>query len=435
MHHFEIRKLCFSDTLKTLPEHTTFGFKPEKMKESNLFIGVLSGTSMDGVDVGLVEFGASRPVLVASRMHPMPRKIRERLMAVCTQTGRDTVDELAELDALLGHLFADAVLALQEQTGLRAAAIRAIGSHGQTVRHRPHGANMPPDGGLASGGDPAGSDQARVPFTLQIADPNIIAERTGITTVADFRRRDMAAGGQGAPLTPGFHQAMFQSARADRAVVNIGGIINVTILPAGGGRIIGFDTGPGNALLDTWAETHLGTPMDTDGHWARQGRTHAPLLARFRADPYFSLPPPKTSGREYFNRDWLDSCIADVHPAPSPVDVQRTLCDLDVTTLRDAILQWAPGCREVFLCGGGARNPLLREGINAQLPGCRADTTACHGIDPDWVEAMAFAWLARQRLTGLPGNVPSVTGARHPAALGAVYPGSVSSRLEGADIP
>jgi len=274
------------------------------------------------------------------------------------------------------------------------------------------------------------------PFTLQIADPNIIAERTGITTVADFRRRDMAAGGQGAPLVPAFHRAMFESVGKDRVVVNIGGMANITILPAGSGApIIGFDTGPGNVLLDAWAKTHLGTPMDTHGHWARQGRTHAALLARFRADPYFSLPPPKTSGREYFNRDWLDSCIADVHPTPSPADIQRTLCDLDAATLRDAILQWAPDCREVFLCGGGARNPLLREGIDAQLPGCRVDTTAAHGIDPDWVEAMAFAWLARQRLDGLPGNVPQVTGARRPVMLGAVYPGAVSSRLENAGIP
>lgn len=396
-----------------------------------LYIGTLSGTSMDGIDAGLVDFGPSRPELIASRAHPIPRALRERLMAVCADTGRDTVDELGELDARLGHLFADAVIALLEQTGLRNTQIRAIGSHGQTIRHRPP---PPADTVLGKGREPGafpGSKNPPVspcaaPFTLQIGDPNLIAERTGITTVADFRRRDMATGGQGAPLAPGFHQAMFQSARTGRVIVNIGGIANVTILAPGEeaqGEIRGFDTGPGNTLLDAWAAAHLGAPMDTDGRWALEGLRHAGLLARFLADEYFSRPPPKTSGREYFNRDWLDSCIADIHPAPSPADVQRTLCDLTVTTLRDAILQYAPACREVFVCGGGARNPVLMKGLGEELPHLAVDTTAGHGVDPDWVEAMLFAWLAKRRLEGLPGNVPSVTGARHPAVLGAVHPG------------
>ncbi|NNJ84037.1 MAG: anhydro-N-acetylmuramic acid kinase [Gammaproteobacteria bacterium] len=374
------------------------------MDENRLFIGALSGTSMDGVDAGLVDFGAPRPALVASRMHPIPAELRARLISVCTNTGKDTVDELATLDVLLGELFAEAVMALLEQTGREPAEIRAIGSHGQTVRHRPTGDS---------------------PFTLQIADPNIIAERTSIMTVADFRRRDMAAGGQGAPLVPAFHHAMFQSPRKNRVVINIGGISNITILPARSDEITGFDTGPGNVLLDAWAAVNLGVPMDVDAHWARQGQCDAPLLERFRRDPYFSLPPPKTSGREYFNLDWLHSCVADIHPAPSPVDIQRTLCDLTVTTLRDAIGQYAPDCQEVFVCGGGAWNPLLMEGLDGQLPHCLVDTTARHGVDPDWVEAMAFAWLAKQRLDGLPGNVPSVTGARHPVMLGAVYPGAL----------
>ena len=374
---------------------------------------------MDGIDVGLAGFGTSRPSLMASRMHSMPPKLRQRLMDVCAGMGRDNVDELAALDVLLGELFAEAVTALREQTGLRPDDIRAIGSHGQTVRHRPPPGPTP--GTDTPGTDRPGNDPA---FTLQIGDPNIIAERTGITTVADFRRRDMAAGGQGAPLVPAFHGAMFQSPRIDRAVVNIGGIANITILPAGDDEeITGFDTGPGNTLLDAWAQTHLGVPMDAHGRWARQGNSHPALLERFREDPYFSLPPPKTSGREYFNPAWLYSCIADIHPAPSPMDIQRTLCDLTVTAIRDAIGQYAPACQEVFICGGGARNPLLLQGLREQLSHCLVNTTAAHGIDPDWVEAMAFAWLAKRRLDGLPGNVPSVTGARHPAVLGAIYPG------------
>nr|VFK01964.1 MAG: anhydro-N-acetylmuramic acid kinase [Candidatus Kentron sp. H]VFK02881.1 MAG: anhydro-N-acetylmuramic acid kinase [Candidatus Kentron sp. H]VFK05497.1 MAG: anhydro-N-acetylmuramic acid kinase [Candidatus Kentron sp. H] len=381
--------------------------------QNDLFIGVLSGTSIDGIDVGLVDFSTPRPDLVASRMHPIPHELRKRLMVVCAgrdeDTSRDDVDELAELDVLVGNLFAEAVTALREQVGLQPAEIRAIGSHGQTVRHRPMG--------HTSGHN--------TPFTLQIADPNIIAERTGITTVADFRRRDMAAGGQGAPLVPAFHHAVFQDTQTNRVVVNIGGIANITILPAGShGEIAGFDTGPGNILLDAWAGVHLDVPMDSYGDWALQGRSHAVLLEKLRNDHYFSLPPPKTSGREHFNLDWLRACVTGIHPMPSPADIQRTLSDLTVTTLRDAIGEYAPACQEVFVCGGGARNPLLLNGLKAQLPHCLVDTTARCGLDPDWVEAMTFAWLAKRRLDGLPGNAPSVTGARHLAVLGAIYPGS-----------
>jgi len=379
----------------------------------SLFIGLLSGTSIDGIDAALVDFHASNPVLLASRVHPIPIKLRERLITACGDRQPGGVDELASLDALLGHLFADAAIRLLAQTGHHPGHIRAIGSHGQTIRHRP---------------------DATPSFTLQIADPNIIAERTGITTVADFRRRDIAAGGQGAPLVPAFHKAVFQKAgesgkekaekERDRVIVNIGGITNITILPADpDAPVTGFDTGPGNILLDAWAMLHLGVPMDTDGRWAQQGKTHEGLLRRLRDDAYFSAPPPKTTGRERFNPEWLQACIAQLHPTPAPDAIQRTLCDLTVTTLRDAITTHAPACREVLVCGGGAQNPLLLQGIRQQLPHCIVDTTQRYGIHPDWVEAMAFAWLAKQRLDGLPGNLPSVTGARHPVVLGAIYPG------------
>nr|VFK77835.1 MAG: anhydro-N-acetylmuramic acid kinase [Candidatus Kentron sp. SD] len=357
---------------------------------------------MDGIDAALVDFSPRDPVLLASWIHPIPIKLRNRLIAASEHRG-DRLDELANLDALLGHLFADAVVHLMKQTGHHPIHVRAIGSHGQTIRHRA---------------------DAPIPFTFQIADPNIIAERTGITTVADFRRRDMAAGGQGAPLVPAFHKAVFHRIGQNRVIVNIGGIANITILPAEeDDPVFGFDTGPGNTLLDAWATRHLGAPMDNDGRWAAQGKTHQGLLQRLRDDDYFSASPPKTTGRERFNSDWLDASIADIHPLPSQVDIQRTLCDLTVTTIRDAITTHAPGCREVLLCGGGAKNPLLSQGLDQQFPNCLVDTTSRYGIHPDWVEAMAFAWLARQTLDGLPGNLPSVTGARHPVVLGAICPG------------
>nr|VFJ67419.1 MAG: anhydro-N-acetylmuramic acid kinase [Candidatus Kentron sp. FW] len=368
----------------------------------SLFIGLLSGTSMDGIDAALVDFSNRNPILVASRAHPIAVKIRQRLIAACGNR-QGYPDELASLDVLLGHLFADAALGLIGQTGNHPSEIRAIGTHGQTIRHRP---------------------DIETPFSLQIADPNIIAERTGITTVADFRRRDMAAGGQGAPLVPAFHDAIFRKVGENRIVVNIGGISNITILPGQQNEQIGgFDTGPGNTLLDAWAMVHLGTPMDTNGRWAKQGKSRGKLLDRFRDDRYFSAPPPKSTGRERFNLDWVEKCIADIHPTPTPVDIQRTLCDLTVTTLRDAIVGHAPTCREILICGGGAKNPLLLQGLREQFPNALVDTTNRYGVDPDWVEAMAFAWLARQRLENLPGNVPSVTGARHPVVLGAIYPG------------
>nr|VFK37504.1 MAG: anhydro-N-acetylmuramic acid kinase [Candidatus Kentron sp. TC] len=365
-----------------------------------LFIGLLSGTSMDGIDAALVDLSTSDPILIASRVHPLPTRLRQRLVAVC-EHGRDHVDELATLDALLGHLFADAAIDLIRQTDHHPKEIRAIGSHGQTIRHRP---------------------DIKTPFTVQIADPNIIAERTGITTVADFRRRDMAAGGQGAPLAPAFHQAVFQREGKSRVVANIGGVANITILPSEqNSRIDGFDTGPGNTLLDAWAMRHLGVPIDTDGRWARQGKIHGELLRKLRNDDYFSGPPPKSTGRERFNPDWLQARLAGIHPTPSPADIQRTLHELTSATLGDAITHHAPDCREVLVCGGGAKNPLLLQGLQQQLPNCLVDTTNRYGIDPDWVEAMAFAWLARQRLQGLPGNMPSVTGARRPVVLGAIH--------------
>uniref|UniRef100_UPI00262F5649 anhydro-N-acetylmuramic acid kinase n=1 Tax=Dokdonella sp. TaxID=2291710 RepID=UPI00262F5649 len=287
--------------------------------------------------------------------------------------------------------------ALLREAGIDRDEVSAIGSHGQTVRHRVGGAH---------------------PFTLQIGDASVIAERTGIATVADFRRADVAAGGQGAPLLPALHAAVFSDAAVPRAILNLGGIANLTLLQHGRDAI-GFDSGPANCLLDAWAERHLGKPRDDDGVWARSGQVDAGLLAALLADPYFAAPPPKSTGREDFNLAWLDARL----PAGlAPADVQATLLALSAHTIADAVRTHAPAMREIYACGGGVHNGALMNALRAQLPGLKVDSTAALGLHPDYVEAAGFAWLARARLIGEPGNLPSVTGARGPRLLGAIYP-------------
>lgn len=367
-----------------------------------LFVGLMSGTSVDGIDAALVsipDLAPYRPRLLHARCEPMPADLRERLLAICLP-GDNEIDRLGPLDVELGSRFAVAALNLLQEAGIEASSIRAIGSHGQTIRHRPSGAQ---------------------PFTLQIADANVIAERTGITTVADFRRRDLAAGGQGAPLVPAFHDAVFRQPGRERLVVNIGGMANVTWLPASPSMpVSGFDTGPGNVLMDAWHERHRGLRFDRDGAWAASGRICSDLLARLMSDPYFAEPPPKSTGRERFSINWLDEHLA-AGPDLAPTDVQATLAEVTARSISDAIRTRAPDA-DVFLCGGGAHNAFLRARIAAALPDCRVGTTNALGIDPDWVEAMAFAWLAYRTLNGLPGNLPAVTGAGHPVVLGAIHP-------------
>ena len=374
----------------------------ENTLTSQTFIGLISGTSMDGIDAALVRLDtAAPPVLLASHSHPLPAGLRERLLALAHGED-DRLEPLARLDVAVGREFAAAALALLETAGQPPEDIAAIGSHGQTVRHLPEGEH---------------------PTTVQIGDPNILAERTGITTVADFRRRDMAAGGQGAPLVPAFHAAVLRDPNVERTVVNIGGIANVTILPANPARpVLGFDTGPGNVLMDTWAGRHLGHSFDAGGQWAASGTVIAELLAAWRADPYFGREPPKSTGREHFNPDWL----AGSRPALDrfdPADVQASLCELTASTIAEAVNSHAAATRELLVCGGGAHNTELMARLARALPDCRVESTAGFGLDPDWVEAMAFAWLARQTLAGRPGNLPDVTGARHAVVLGGIYPG------------
>ena len=374
---------------------------------SSLFVGLISGTSADGIDAALVRFdddstSALRCELMLGRTYPWQAAIRERLVALGQGGDARSIEELGTLDVQIAEAFAAAAMQLLDEADIRAAAVAAIGSHGQTVRHRPAGARH--DG--------------QQPFTMQLGDGNVIAERSGVSTVADFRRRDIAAGGHGAPLVPAFHAALLHSAQEDRAVLNLGGIANFTLLPALG-DVRGFDTGPANALMDAWCERHRGEPFDADGAYAALGQVDPNLLARLRDEPWFSLPPPKSTGREQFHLDWVQSRLAGYE---QPQDVQATLLELSATTIVDALQAQQPATRRVLACGGGVRNTRLLDRIAALLPGVAVESTAVHGLDPDFVEAMAFAWLARQTLSGLPGNVPSVTGARGPRVLGVIYP-------------
>lgn len=365
------------------------------------YIGLMSGTSMDGLDAGLLVVDGEDLRLEYGLTHALPGSIHGRLADLVANANAVSLDELGELDTALGGCFADAALALIDATQLAPRDIDAIGSHGQTVRHAP---------------------MASFPFTLQIGNPAVIAARTGIDTIADFRSRDVALGGQGAPLAPAFHQAAFASATEDRVVVNIGGISNVTILHRDG-SVSGHDTGPGNVLLDAWCREHLERAYDADGAWARSGAPDRGLLDRLLAEPFFSRPPPKSTGRELFDMPWLTQHLIEVGHAPPPADVQATLCELTAQTIANAIGRYAPNANRVLFCGGGAHNGYLLERLAALLP-CASDTTAAFGLEPDFVEAAAFAWLAWQFRRGAPGNIPAVTGANAPAILGSVTPGA-----------
>ena len=374
------------------------GNEPEAM-----FVGLMSGTSADGIDAALVAFDtADRCRLVHATHTAWSPELRRVLLEIGQQRLEPSLDTLGTLDIQVAEAFAAATLSLLSAARVPATAVTAIGSHGQTVRHRPAGARH--DG--------------HHPFTLQLGDGNVIAERTGIATVADFRRRDVAAGGQGAPLLPALHAALLADPAESRAVLNLGGIANLTLLPPSGGAVRGFDTGPANALLDAWCERHSGQPFDRDAAWAAGGAVQAPLLQRLLDESWFALPPPRSTGREQFHLDWLQERLS----GEAPRDVQATLLELTVRTVVDALEREQPGTRRVLVCGGGVHNPLLMSRLQASLPGAVVESTAAHGLDPDQVEAMGFAWLARRTVAGLAGNLPAVTGARGPRVLGVVYP-------------
>jgi anhydro-N-acetylmuramic acid kinase len=369
-------------------------------ENGGLFVGLISGTSADGIDAALVDFDGEAPRLLRARTTPLPPAVREVVLRASQADARVDLDELGELDTRLGQAFADAAQQLLEEAGVDAARVRAIGSHGQTLRHRPLGS---------------------APFTLQLGDANVIAEATGIDTVADFRRRDVAAGGQGAPLVPAFHAATLADAVEDRAVLNIGGIANLTLLPVRG-AVRGFDTGPGNGLMDAWSLRHRDQPFDRGGAFAAIGRSDDLLLARLMAEPWLSQPPPKSTGRDLFHLGWLEARLGAA--ALTPADVQATLARFTARTIADALRAELPTCARVLVCGGGVHNPVLLRDLSAALPGMVVESTGEHGMDPDFVEAMAFAWLAREFLARRPGNLAAVTGARGPRVLGALYPGA-----------
>ncbi len=365
------------------------------------YIGLMSGTSADGVDAVVVAIADRSFDLVSTTRIPYSTDIRERIETLLAP-GSGELARYGELDVALGRLFADAANAARAASGLAPSQIRAVGSHGQTLRHHPGGP---------------------LPYTIQAGDPSVIAELTGIPVVADFRTRDIAAGGQGAPLVPAFHSWLFRKPGTHRVVVNIGGIANLTDLPENDGQVvIGFDIGPGNTLLDRWIERHLGARFDRDGRWSESGRCCMPLLEAFLEDPYFALAPPKSTGREYFNISWIERRLAAVVERPSAADVQATLADLTARSIALAIRNHPSPATEVYLCGGGARNLDLIRRLERELPGISIGTTAALGIEPEWVEAAAFAWLAHRTIEGRPGNLPAVTGATHPVVLGGIYP-------------
>ena len=366
--------------------------------DAPLYLGLMSGTSADGIDAALVQFPASGDCRfvrgLTARWEPV---LRARLVALGEGGPLESLEELGELDARIAINFAAAANQLLDEAGVDRRQVRAIGSHGQTVRHRP----------LA---DPA--------FTVQLGDGNRIAELTGITTVADFRRRDVAAGGHGAPLMPAFHLAMLGTAGEDRAVLNLGGIGNLTLIPRDG-MPRGFDTGPANALMDAWCQRHTGRTFDADGAYAASGAVDTALLAGWRADPWFDLAPPKSTGREQFHLAWAEARMGEGEYAAA--DVQATLLELTAVTVADALRAQQPDTRRVLVCGGGVHNRQLMRRLAALLPGVAVESSAVHGLDPEYMEAMGFAWLAQRTMDGLAGNLPSVTGASGPRILGAIH--------------
>ncbi|MDG2107714.1 MAG: anhydro-N-acetylmuramic acid kinase [Woeseiaceae bacterium] len=356
------------------------------------YVGLMSGTSMDGIDAVVVEFGDSSARIHSALSQPYPNNLRELLIAAIRKPLNVKLDRSGKLDYWVGECFRDAAIAVIDKSNFKYKDIIAIGSHGQTLRHQPNATN---------------------PFSLQIGNASIIANGTGITTISNFRKADITAGGQGAPLVPPFHRWLFTQEGKARVIVNIGGITNITILNTHSTDILGFDIGPGNVLMDAWTRLQLGQTFDESGKWASQGSVIPELLNEFLADPYFSAAPPKSTGFEYFNLTWLQKFDIRKYDA---VDVQSTLCELSSVSISRSIKEFAPNTQEVFICGGGVHNLELMH----RLSSCSFKTasTASIGVNPDWIEASAFAWLAMRTIKGQPGNLPSVTGAAESVVLG-----------------
>jgi len=369
---------------------------------TKLLVGLMSGTSMDAIDAALVKYDSGQTTLVECHEQPISPALREQIHQL-SHPGDNEIERLGRLDRTLGHAFAEATLALLRKAHVAPDQVRAIGSHGQTVRHCP----------------PSACGNNREAFTLQIGDPNTIAEVTGIATIADFRRRDVAAGGEGAPLAPAFHAAAFNQPPTVRAIVNIGGIANITLLRDQ--SAIGFDSGPGNTLLDSWIRQHQGVSFDADGGWAAEGSVNAPLLEALLQHPYLTRPAPKSTGKESFNLSWLQQQL-EIVPGVPPGDVQATLAEFTAVSIYRALLSVGSDIEQVFVCGGGAANSDLMRRLFQHLEPVYLGTTRELGCDPAWVEAAAFAWLAGRHLDQQSGNLPAVTGADGERILGALYP-------------
>ena len=360
----------------------------------------MSGTSLDGVDAVLVDFDGVQARVLGHCSAPMPDLLRAELLALNSPTDNELHRAALAANGLV-RIYADQVHALLQQCSVQADAIKAIGAHGQTVRHRPQEFD-------GSG------------YTLQLNNPSLLAELCGIPVVADFRSRDVAAGGQGAPLVPPFHQAFFGKADQTLAVLNIGGISNITLLDPAAPNLLGFDCGPGNALMDAWCQTHTGLAFDDAGRWAAQGHVHAGLLAGLLDEPFFTKPPPKSTGRDLFNGSWLAGKLVGME-AVAPQDVQATLTELTALSCARSLLDTSPNCKTLVVCGGGALNDYLMVRLQTAVPDCRVTSSAELGLPPLQVEATAFAWLARQTMLGKTSSLKSVTGARGARILGGIY--------------
>lgn len=377
-----------------------------------LYIGLMSGTSLDGIDAALVKFDKDDIKVVDFTTTPFSDSIKKNIQTLSRPDTPIALKQYGSLDTQLGELFATSARQLLKKNAINPVAISAIGSHGQTLCHAP---------------------EKPFSFSLQIGNPNIIAERTGISTVADFRRRDIAANGQGAPLVPAFHHAifckLFDLSKQAICIVNIGGIANISYLTEN--KVLGFDTGPGNTLMDYWAKKHINKNYDKGGAWATSGCANPQLVRHLKQDPYFKKQPPKSTGKEQFSVNWLENKLANFVSCKA-VDIQASLCQLTADTITEAIQRDAPLTKQTLICGGGVHNDSLIQLINNNLEH-PVETTAKYGINPDAVEATAFAWLARQTIYNLAGNLTQVTGARKSVILGGIYPGE--NRLNGKTKP
>jgi anhydro-N-acetylmuramic acid kinase len=368
---------------------------------SSLYIGLMSGTSLDGVDAVLADFEAGQPRVLGHCSIVFPAALKAELLELNAPIDNELHRAALAANAL-ARMYASQVEQLLVQCAVPRSAVRAVGAHGQTVRHRPQ-------------------EFDGTGYTLQLNNPALLAELCDIDVVADFRSRDVAAGGQGAPLVPPFHSAFFGRSDQTLAVLNIGGISNVTVLDPAEQDLLGFDCGPGNALMDAWCHTHTGQAFDDAGAWAAGGHVHAPLLRCLLSDPYFSKAPPKSTGRDLFNPPWLARQLVTAGPLAAQ-DVQATLTELTAVSCANSLLAVAPHCMALKVCGGGALNQHLMARLQAALPSCAVSSTADAGLPPLQVEACAFAWLARQAVLGKTGSLKSVTGARGARRLGAIYP-------------